>query len=186
MNSTDQLLKSTQLTLDRVESEEAMDTILINDCINHALRVTQIYHIETYLPLVCDKLIEILHLLPEVKSLCFYSLLIEQEEIECLAFLLTETKIKKMKELYMIALVCSSINHLDIQCINYEHVQGLTGLILSQIKSETSSSLRLVCFSLQEAHDEMVEKLEKMIDENNLRFDFVIKRVKNKIYIEWK
>jgi len=91
-----------------------------------------------------------------------------------------------MDELYMLALICSRINHLQIKCVNYMHAELLTGLILTQIKSISNSSLRLLCFSISEAHDEMIEKLEKMIDVENLRFDFVIKHLMDKIYLQWK
>ncbi|CAF4974445.1 unnamed protein product, partial [Rotaria sp. Silwood1] len=73
-----------------------------------------------------------------------------------------------------------------IKCIKYMHTELLTGLILTQIKSVSNSLLRLLCFSIPKAHDEMIEKLEKMIDRENLRFDFTIKHVMDKIYLQWK
>ncbi|CAF4158748.1 unnamed protein product, partial [Rotaria sordida] len=55
-----------------------------------------------------------------------------------------------------------------------------------EIKGVSNSLLRLLCFSIPEAHDEMIEKLEKMIDRENFRFDFIIKHVMDKIYLQWK
>ncbi|CAF3611737.1 unnamed protein product [Rotaria sp. Silwood1] len=66
------------------------------------------------------------------------------------------------------------------------HAELLTGLILTQIKSVSNSLLRLLCFCVPEAHDDMIEKLENMIDVENLRFDFIIKHVMDKIYLQWK
>ncbi len=200
INSSDQLSKSIRLSLDEVCPERWTKTIFIDDYINHALNVTQIYHLEIHAKIFTDKLMEILHLLPEVNTLKIYSLPILQqgdlsdEEIEFLCVLLPKNQITKicfenmkdMDELYMLALICSRINHLQIKCVNYIHAELLTGLILTQIKSVSNSSLRLLCFSIPEAHDEMIEKLEKMIDVENLRFDFVIKHVMDKIYIQWK
>ncbi|CAF4910607.1 unnamed protein product, partial [Rotaria sp. Silwood1] len=76
--------------------------------------------------------------------------------------------------------------HLQIKCINYMYAQLLTKLILTEIKNVSNSLLRLLCFSIPEAHDEMIEKLEKMIGDKNLRFDFTIKHVMDKIYLQWK
>ncbi|CAF1363935.1 unnamed protein product [Rotaria sordida] len=200
INSSDQLSKSIRLSLDEVRPEQWTKTIFIDDYINHILTVTQIYHLEIHVKIFTDKLMEILHLLSEIKTLKIYSLPILQqgdlseEEIEFLCVLLPKNQITKicfqhmkdMDELYMLTLICSRINHLQIKCIDYMHAELLTGLILTQIKGISKSSLRLLCFSIPEAHDEMCEKLEKMIDIENLHFDFMIKHVMDKIYLQWK
>ncbi|CAF1475745.1 unnamed protein product [Rotaria sordida] len=165
INSSDQLSKSIRLSLDDVCPEQWTKTIFINDYINHVLTLTQIYHLEIHKKIFTDKLMEILRLLPGVTTLKIYSLSVLQQgdlsddEIEFLCILLPKNQIKKicfdhmknMNEVYMLTLICSRINHL-------------------QIKS----------------HDEMIEKLEKMIDDKNLRFDFTIKHVMDTIYLQWK
>ncbi|CAF1337297.1 unnamed protein product [Rotaria sordida] len=200
INTSDQLSKSIRLSLDEVCPEQWTKTIFINDYINHALALTQIYHLEIYAKIFTDKLMEILRLLPGVTTLKIYSLSVLQQgdlsddEIEFLCILLPKNQIKKicfdhmknMNEVYMLTLICSRINHLQIKCINYMHAQLLTGLILTEIKNVSNSLLRLLCFSIPEAHDEMIEKLEKMIDDKNLRFDFTIKHVMDTIYLQWK
>ncbi|CAF1295527.1 unnamed protein product [Rotaria sordida] len=200
INTSDQLSKSIRLSLDEVCPEQWTKTIFINDYINHALALTQIYHLEIYAKIFTDKLMEILRLLPGVTTLKIYSLSVLQQgdlsddEIEFLCIRLPKNQIKKicfdnmkdMNEVYMLTLICSRINHLQIKCINYMHAQLLTGLILTEIKNVSNSLLRLLCFSIPEAHDEMIEKLEKMIDDKNLRFDFTIKHVMDKIYLQWK
>ncbi|CAF4039874.1 unnamed protein product [Rotaria sordida] len=200
INTSDQLSKSIRLSLDEVCPEQWTKTIFINDYINHALALTQIYHLEIYAKIFTDKLMEILRLLPGVTTLKIYSLSVLQQgdlsddEIEFLCIRLPKNQIKKicfdnmkdMNEVYMLTLICSRINHLQIKCINYMHAQLLTGLILTEIKNVSNSLLRLLCFSIPEAHDEMIEKLEKMIDDKNLRFDFTIKHVMDTIYLQWK
>ncbi|CAF1351916.1 unnamed protein product [Rotaria sordida] len=200
INTSDQLSKSIRLSLDEVCPEQWTKTIFINDYINHALALTQIYHLEIYAKIFTDKLMEILRLLPGVTTLKIYSLSVLQQgdlsddEIEFLCIRLPKNQIKKicfdnmkdMNEVYMLTLICSRINHLQIKCINYMHAQLLTGLILTEIKNVSNSLLRLLCFSIPEAHDEMIEKLEKMIDDKNLRFDFTIKHVMDKIFLQWK
>ncbi|CAF1208570.1 unnamed protein product [Rotaria sp. Silwood1] len=200
INSSDQLSKSIRLSLDEVCPERWTKTMFIHDYINHVLTLTQIYHLEIHKKIFTDKLMEILRLLPGVTTLKIYSLSVLQQgnlsddEIEFLYILLPKNQIKKicfdnmkdMNEVYMLTLICSRINHLQIKCINYMYAQLLTKLILTEIKNVSNSLLRLLCFSIPEAHDEMIEKLEKMIGDKNLRFDFTIKHVMDKIYLQWK
>jgi hypothetical protein len=200
INSSDQLSKSIQLNIHDPCPERWTKTILINEFINHALRVTHIYDLKIQSRISSEKLNEILRLLPNVNSLEIYSLQVSEpddlsdEEIEFLCFLSTKNQIKKLclrsmtdiKEFYMLALICPLINHLQIKCVNYMHAQSLTGLIVSQINIKSSHSLRSLCFSIRAADDNMVEKLKQMIVEHNLRFDFMIRHEMNKIYLEWK
>ncbi|CAF4138930.1 unnamed protein product [Rotaria sordida] len=199
INSSDELSKSIRLRLDEVCPEQWTKTIYLNDYINHVLCLTHIYHLEIRAKIFCDKLMEILHLLPDVITLKIYSLSIlkrenlSKDEIEFLYILLPKNQIQKISfgnmkdtdELYMLILICSRINHLHIECINYMHAEWLIELILTEIKVVSNSLLRLLCFSIPEANDEMCEKLQEMIDRENLRFDFIIKHVMNKIYLQW-
>ncbi|CAF4881318.1 unnamed protein product [Rotaria sp. Silwood2] len=59
-------------------------------------------------------------------------------------------------------------------------------LILMQIMIKSNHPLRLLCFYVAAADDEMVQKLEKMINIENLLVDFIVKRVMNEIYLQWK
>ncbi|CAF1665694.1 unnamed protein product [Rotaria sp. Silwood1] len=65
-------------------------------------------------------------------------------------------------ELYMLLLICSRINHLQIECMNYMYAD-----LLTEIKGVSNSLLRLLCLAISEAHDEMIETLEEMIDRKN-------------------
>ncbi|CAF1332431.1 unnamed protein product [Rotaria sordida] len=200
INSSDELSKSIRLSLYEICLERWAKTIFINDYINHALNVTQIYQLEIDTKIFSNQLMEILRLLPEVNTLKIYSLSILQqgklseEELEFLYFLSNKNQIRKicfenmkeMDELYMLSLICSHVNHLQINCVDYVHVALLTRVILTQIKSVSNSLLRLLCFCIQEIHDDMIEKLENMIYVENLRFDFMIKHVMDKIYLQWK
>ncbi|CAF4875303.1 unnamed protein product, partial [Rotaria sp. Silwood2] len=74
INSSDQLSKSIRLSLDEICPERWTKTIFINDYINYALTVTKIYQLEIHAKIFSDKLMEILHLLPEVNTLKIFSL----------------------------------------------------------------------------------------------------------------
>ncbi|CAF4076208.1 unnamed protein product [Rotaria sordida] len=200
INFSHELSKSIRLSLDNLCPEQWTKTIYFNDYINHVLSLTQIYHLEIHAKIFCNKLMEILHLLPDIITLKIFSLPILQQgnlsddEIEFLCILLPKNQIQKicfenmedMDEVYMLLLICSRINHLQIQCVDYMHAELLTKVILTQIKDVSNSLLRFLCFSIPEAHHEMIEKLEIMIDRENLRFDFIIKHVMDKIYLQWK
>ncbi|CAF4317477.1 unnamed protein product, partial [Rotaria sordida] len=67
-----------RLSLDEVCPEQWLKTIFIDDFINHALTVTQIYYLEIHTKIFSSKLMEILHLLPEVNTLKLFSLSILQ------------------------------------------------------------------------------------------------------------
>jgi hypothetical protein len=92
----------------------------------------------------------------------------------------------EIEQLYMLLLICPRINYLQINCIDYQHAELLAGLILTEMKTESNYSLRLLCFYVAPADDDMVQKLEKMIHVENLLVDFVIKHVHNNIYLQWK
>jgi hypothetical protein len=58
--------KSTQLILDDGCPERWTKSIFMNTFINHAVAVTQIYHLEAPIGISISKLNEVLRLLPEV------------------------------------------------------------------------------------------------------------------------
>ncbi|CAF3997757.1 unnamed protein product [Rotaria sp. Silwood1] len=153
MNSSDELSKSIRLRLDDLCPEQWTKTIHLNDYIHHALTLTQIYHLEIQ------------------EKVSYFS----EDEIEFLCIVLPKNQIQKIcfesmenaDELYMLLLICSRINHLQIECMNYMYADLLTELILTEIKGVSNSLLRLLCFSISEAHDEMIETLEEMIDRKN-------------------
>ena len=192
--------KSIRLIIDNPYPEKYCESIFINHYINHALTVTRIYHLEIRTQISISKLNEILCLLPEVNSLKISSLGVSQagclskEEREFASFLTTKTQIRKiyfesmaaLEELYMLTYICSRINHLQFNCIDYMHAELLTRIILSGIQMEPDHSLRLICFSVPSADDSMVKKLEKMIVVLDIFVDFMVKRIMNNIYLKWK
>ncbi|CAF2147908.1 unnamed protein product, partial [Rotaria magnacalcarata] len=137
INASDQLSKSIRLSLDETCPEQWTKTIFIEDYIRHALNLTQIYHLEINAQIVSGKLMKILRLLPEVNTLKISSLSISQpeslfnEDIEFLDFLSNEKQIikicfknmKDMNQIQMLALICSHVSHLEINCINYKHAE---------------------------------------------------------------
>ncbi|CAF0840070.1 unnamed protein product [Adineta steineri] len=195
----DKLSKSIRLIIDNPYLEKWYRPIFLNQSINHALTVTQIYHLEIRTQLSIIILNEILHMLPEVNSLKISSLCasrvgyLTEEELDFSSFLSTKTQIRKiylenittMEEICVLNLICSSINHLQIDCIDYMHANILIRIILSEIRMKPDHSLRLLCVSVPSANDHMVKELEKLIVILDL-VDFMVERVMDNIYLKWK
>jgi len=58
--------------------------------------------------------------------------------------------------------------------------------ILNKITKKCNYQLRSFCFSIPTADDDIVKELEEMINVDNLSFDFTIKCIIDKIYMQWK
>jgi hypothetical protein len=157
---------------------------LLIDDINSVLIVAQIYH------LVLEKkpaskflLIAILTQLPEVVSLKIHSLsseeLTEQQE-EYLLDVSDECKITKiyLEEMNDIEEVdfLMSLSH----PLNYLQINSLT------IKDGYNENLHFLCLRVPTADDQLIEKLEEMIDSKQWLVDYTIKRVTDKIYLQWR
>jgi hypothetical protein len=52
--------------------------------------------------------------------------------------------------------------------------------------NKCNHQLGLLCFRVPVADDEMVRKLEKMINSEKLIRDFTIERILDDIYLQWK
>ncbi|CAF3419829.1 unnamed protein product, partial [Rotaria sp. Silwood2] len=200
INSSDQLSKFIRLILVNASSEQWSTSLTLNKYINHALTVTHIHHIEIQEHIFIGTLREILYLLPELDSLEIFSLSFSQstclsrEEIEDLLFLSTKNRITKLclerisliEEVYFLIEIFPHINHLQINLIHSMDIELFVRLVLMQIMIKSNHPLRLLCFCVAAADDEMVQKLEKMINIENLLVDFIVKRVMNEIYLQWK
>jgi hypothetical protein len=194
------LCKSIQLIVDELCPEKWSKSIFINEYIDHALSVTQINHLESPTRVSLDELSEILSLLPEVETLKISSLsfsnptCLSEKDIEFVFCLLIENHITKVflkkmvqiADIYFLSLISPRINHLQINFINYKHVESVVGFILTEIKTKTDCLLRVMCFCVATPDDGMGKKLEKMIKKVNLLADFMIKHAMDKIYLQWK
>jgi len=199
INSSLQLSTSTGLTLTYYPSDKCSE--LVNLDINSILNVTQIYHLEiSQDKIFLGTLINILYLLPELISLKINSLSIYEprflcrDEIDNFIRMSVTSKIKKIcfekihkiEEIYFLIELCHSMNYLQINSIGNINVGLFVRDILFEIMDESDYQLRSMCFSVPIADDKIVQQLEEMINIENLLLDFTIKRVMDKIYLQWK
>lgn len=200
MYSFEQLSKSRQLILADVSPEIWYQTLTIHDYINYILPVMQIDHLYIQGQIFIVKLGEILCLLPELDSLKLYTISfsyprsVTDEELSAVYYLTNKNKITKVclgkicqiEEAYIFIALCPLIQQLQIDCLYEIDVELFVRSLLIEIKNRSIQTLRLLCFRVSTADDDMIQKLEKMIKSENLLFDFTIKRVMDKIYVQWK
>ncbi len=198
-SSSNQLSKSTRLILNDIPCLDCQDLITIN--ISRALTVAQYYHLE--IPeneIFNGALIRAVALLPELTTLKIHSLSLYEprdlceEEIDI--FLSTEdtskivkvylTEMNEIQEIYFLMSLCPYMQYLIVKCINDMDVELFVRQMLDKINFEHNRYLRLLCFLVPAADDEIIRKLEKMINTEKLIVNYSIKRFLENIYLQWK
>ncbi|CAF1646968.1 unnamed protein product, partial [Adineta ricciae] len=196
------LSKSRQVILDIVSPEMWYSTLTIHDYIKHihsAMKIDQL-HIRPAIFVV--KLIEILELLPELDALKLSTIsfsdprkVTQDEFIQmfCLTNQIRITKlylgkIRQIQHVYFFLTICPLIKQLEINNLPKKmKIKLFLRLLLIQIKNRSKfSNLRLLCIRLPLIDDKMILKLKQMIQDESLLVDFTIKRMMDKVYLEWK
>ncbi len=78
------------------------------------------------------------------------------------------------------------MEYLRVGSLNDRDVELLVREILDKINSENNQHLRLLSFIIEEANDELIQKLAKMIDTEKLIVDYSIRHVYGNIFLQWK
>jgi hypothetical protein len=186
--------------MEDVSPEKYFKTLSIHQYINHILTVTKIYHLEIPKKICYNKLSEILDLFPELDTLRVHSVsfsilyYLSDQQMDDRVGQLAKTQITKvyletmtkMEELHLLVLLFPRINHFQINSIDYIQTELITRIILTYIDTKPNHLLRSLCFSVPAASDDMIQKLEQMIIRENLLKNFLIKRIADKICIQWK
>jgi len=170
--------------------------------INHILAVAQIYHLDILKRKVfINILIKIINRLPELNSLKLHSLSLydpsnSYDEEGDDSFCSTENtnkiakvyleEINDIKDVYSIMALCPYMTYLKVNRINNMNIKSYLRNIFKKIKHDGNEHLRLLCFRVVAADDNIIIQLEKMINSKKLIFDYTIKRVCDNIYLQWK
>jgi hypothetical protein len=147
-----------------------------------------------------SELIEIMHRLSELISLKICSLSLTQsrnftDEEDEDSYLISEIskvtkinleKMNEIEEVYFLMDLCSRMNYLQLDSIGIMDVQLFIKEILMKINDESNQYLRSLCFHIPTADDKIIQNLENMINLNKLLVDYTIKRVIDKVYLQWK
>ncbi|CAF1218903.1 unnamed protein product [Rotaria sordida] len=188
---------SVQLILRNVHSEECFS--LVKSYIDHILTIGQIYHLEIS-EVFINTFIQIINLLPKLDSLKIYSLPLKQSkclstnQTELMSLISNKNQITKVnletitniEEVYFLLELCPHIIYLKVDFINNIDIELFVRQILIKINTKCHHQLRLLCFCISAADDQMIKTLQKMIRSEKLLLDYTIKRILNNIYLEWK
>ncbi|CAF3031028.1 unnamed protein product [Rotaria socialis] len=199
MNSFDEWSKSMRLVLSDACQEEWCKSLTVKDYIHHVLTVTQIYHLYIYFQISIDKLTNVLQMLPKLDSLEIYCFVYAGpddpllEDIQSLFDLVAKNRITKLylksiflaEEIYLFMEIFQYINQLKVELIQSVDMESFVRDILLHSMMKPNSRLQFLCFCLEMADDLMVQKIKNMIENENLLFDFNIKRVMNEIHLQW-
>jgi hypothetical protein len=117
----------------------------------------------------------------------------DDEDERCLAHVsktnkITEVYLEQMndfKELNFLLELCCYVKHLHINCLQNINIESFIREILIRITGEFNEDLCLLCLRIPTADDQLIEKLKKIIDSNGRLVDYTIKRVMDKIYLQW-
>jgi hypothetical protein len=189
---------SNQLTFTNDSSDEGLHAF--NMSIIHILTVVQIYHLSIFDNIFAGRLCEVLFSFVELDSLQIWSLSLSQprclSEREAFVFALISKKnqIKKVnlekmtdiEEVNFLIELCPRMTYLKVNCIKNIDVELFVRSVLMKIMNKCNHQLGLLCFRVPVADDEMVRKLEKMINSEKLIRDFTIERILDDIYLQWK
>jgi hypothetical protein len=180
-----------QLILTYISPEEDLDLLCSN--INDILNVTQIYHFTIYGEISVGRLVEILCEFSQLDSLKISSLLLSSLsdfEKTIISHISSTNRISKVnlgeinniEEVYFLIELCPQMIYLRVDDLHQMDMELFVRLIL---KKMITKCLRLLSFHVQAADDQMIEQLNKMIDNEKLLIDYTMKRVLDFIYLQW-
>ncbi|CAF2860123.1 unnamed protein product [Rotaria sp. Silwood2] len=172
----------------------------LKQIISHISTVADIYHLEINEEIFTDTLMEILVLLPELDSLQISSLLysnpiyMNNKDINVLSLLSSQNqitkvylkKITKMEEIDFLIELCPRMTYLKVEFLHHINIQLFVRVILTKINMKFNHQLRLLCSCVKVADNDIIEKLNRMINAENLLTDYTIKRIVDDIYLQWK
>ncbi len=168
------------------------------------LILTQFYHLIVNMETVSgEELVEVLHDLPKIISLKLHRVTPFQqfdsseeddddddddEEQKCFIQVsetnkITEIYLEQMndfKELDFLLGLCHHIKHLQINSLQKINIESFIREILARITGDSNHYLCLLCLRIPTADDQLIEKLQKIID-----VDCNIKRIMDKIFLQW-
>jgi hypothetical protein len=197
MNSSIDLSKSTQLTVTSTPDHYYGKSLKL--IIGEILTITQIYHLEISERNICSsELTELIDKLPAVESLKIFSLKLLQSifayfyehKLHLAANKNNITKVYLVKmntieEVYFLIKLCPRVTYLKVNLDNnIDHEVFLKDLLV-KINNDCNQYLRLLCLHIPTVNNEMINKLQNMINREKLLRRFIIKLEFDNIYLQW-
>ena len=186
------------MTIKYIFSGEPPDILLTY--VKRVLYITQIYHLDIRQHISIERLMQIIHLLPDLITLKMTSLSFYRSIILCGQVFPTTCSIeharqiknvymektKTIEEIYFLITFCPHMEYLNVECIKDMNIELFIRDILNKIDNNHHEHLRLLCIYDVKADDEMIKRLNKMIDDEKLLLNYTIHRERYNIYLQWK
>lgn len=154
---------------------------------------------EIPIQILITELSKVFHLLPELYSLRLHLLSnLETKEISrddfLLLFSLIKNRIRKLyinnicviEEIFLFIDLFQHINHLQVNVIYPTNVKSCVRDILIYIREKSNHPLRILCIDTPMIDDDILHGIKEMIHNEKLLSNFTVKRVMDKIYLQWK
>jgi len=197
MNSSIDLSKSTQLTVRCVPDDYRE---LLKLTIGEILRITQIYHLEISERNICStKLIKLINKLPALDSLKIFSFKLldsifadfYEHELRWAANKNNITKVYLFKmndieEVYFLIRLCPRMTYLKVNLMKNVDYDVFLKDLLMKLNNDGNEYLRLLCLNIPTANNEMINKLQDLINREKLLHRFTIKLEFDNMYLQWK
>jgi hypothetical protein len=143
-------------------------------------------------------LIDLIKYLPNLHSLVVSSLAmihprcLSVEEARTLRLVsnnnkITKVNLQRMNDLAQVQFLfdlCPRIEYLEVNCINDVFPEKFVRFILMK-NTKYIPNLSSLCLEISLTNEDIVEKLKKMIDLEQLRQNYTIKQIDNRIYLRW-
>ncbi|CAF3341050.1 unnamed protein product [Rotaria sp. Silwood2] len=198
VNSSVELSKSTRLTLVFINPDAPQPLASIYT--SHLSIIVQIFHLEIQIDdFLLQTLIEIMKYLPEHTTLkicslssdrsinlCFTDpLLMDPDEYRNRITKIYLETMHDIEEFHLLLELGPSMTYFKVDYTCHMTIEHVLRCIIMKINHD---HLRLLCFRIQttDNYDDMIEKLEKMINVENLLLDYKMTRVCDNVYVEWK
>ncbi|CAF3666238.1 unnamed protein product [Rotaria sp. Silwood1] len=92
----------------------------------------------------------------------------------------------KIQDTYFLMTFCPQMEYLNVEFIKNMNIELFLRNILHVINNNRYEYLRLLCIYITKADDQMIKRLNKMIDDEKLLLDYTIHCELYNIYLKWK
>jgi hypothetical protein len=141
-----------------------------------------------------------LAVLTELNSLKIHSIVFDKprilsiEENDVVHSILNGSKITKIylgkinytDEIFVLMKFFPNMVYLHVNYIHITDIESCLRSILEEIHHECHKHLRSLCFRVPAIDDQMIQTLEKMMNNEKLLINYTIKRIDEHIYLQWK
>ena len=194
-----ELSKSHRLTISDVSRVDP-DELRIK-LIKRVLTIANIYHLDTmYCRTTFGILVRMMDILPALNSLKIHSIVpsestqLSAEERDITQSVLSRNKVTSVyieeirfaEEIFVCATLCPFMMHLKVNYINIADIHSCLRTILTEINHECHQHLRSLCFRVPGTDDQLIESLDKMINDEKLLINYTIKHVYDDLFLRWK